>query len=55
MKTFKTFFENTKCAWERADAKHTSLLGTFYGHFESAWDSADVKNFFWPSNFFEDI
>ena len=41
-----TFFENIKCAWERADAKNTSSPGTFYGHFESAWDSADVKKFF---------
>ena len=41
-----TFFENIKCAWERADAKNTSSPGTFYGYFESAWDSADVKNFF---------
>ena len=39
-------FENTKCAFERAYAKNTSLPGTFYGHFESAWDSADVKKFF---------
>ena len=46
------FFENIKCAWERADAKNTSSPGTFYGYFESAWDSADVKNFFLPSNFF---
>ena len=40
-----------KCTWERADAKNTSLPGTFYGHCESAWDSADVK-FFLPSYFF---
>ena len=39
------FFENIKCAWERADAKNTSSPGTFYGYFESAWYSADVKKF----------
>ena len=38
------FFENIKCAWERADAKNTSSPGTFYGYFESAWDSADATN-----------
>ena len=37
------FYENIKCAWERADSKNTSLPGTFYGHFESAWESADEK------------
>ena len=40
------FFEDIKCAWERADAKNTSSPGTFYGYFESALDSADKKNFF---------
>ena len=40
------FYENIKCAWERADSKNTSLPGTFYGHFESAWESADEKKFF---------
>ena len=39
------FFEQIKCAWERADVKNF-LSGTFYGHFESALDSADKKNFF---------
>ena len=39
------FYENIKCAWERADVKNF-LSGTFYGHFESALDSADKKNFF---------
>ena len=50
-----TFFENTKCAWERAGAKNTSLPGTFYGHFESAWDSADEKIFFCQAIFFKYI
>ena len=35
--------EEMLSAWERADAKNTSLPGTFYGHFESAWESADEK------------
>ena len=45
------FYENIKCAWERADSKNTSLPGTFYGHFESAWESADEKNFFFARQF----
>ena len=29
-----------------ADAKNSSLPGTFYGHIECAWESADAKKFF---------
>ena len=40
------FFKSVFVKHTSADAKNTSLPGTFYGHIECAWESADAKKFF---------